>query len=208
MSWRATSGGSDLARQRHRTGFTLIEMIAVTLLFAVISGIFAPQIGLLSSRALGNLANDLTAHIELGRQRAVVTGTPHRIVMDLEAGGYRLQWRVTELEAMGAEAEAPPPLDIHGQTPIAMAPPRELELDFHPVPGTAGDFVWLEQDLFFAGLETQEGWFDRGEAAVVFRADGTATGARIHLEDADGKGLVLEILPLSDSVRIIDAEEI
>jgi len=208
MSWRATSGGSDLARQRHRTGFTLIEMIAVTLLFAVISGIFVPQIGLLSSRALGNLAKDLAAHIELGRQRAVVTGTPHRIVMDLEAGGYRLQWRVTELEARGAEAEPPPPLDIHGQTPIPMAPPREFELDFHPVPGTAGDFVWLEQDLFFAGLETREGWLDRGEAAVVFRADGTTTGARIHLEDADGKGLVLEILPLSDSVRIIDAEEI
>ena len=92
MSWRATSGGSDLARQRHCTGFTLIEMIAVTLLFAVISGIFVPQIGLLSSRALGNLAKDLAAHIELGRQRAVVTGTPHRIVMDLEAGGYRLQF--------------------------------------------------------------------------------------------------------------------
>ncbi len=208
MSCRATSGGSALAHQRHSSGFTLIEMIAVTLMFAVITGIFAPQIGLLSSRALGNQAKDLSAHIELGRQRAVVTGTPHRIVMDLEAGGYRLQWRVTELEAMGAEAEAPPPLDIHGQTPIPMAPPTELELDFHPVPGTAGDFVWLEQDLFFTGLETQEGWFDRGEAAVVFRADGTATGARIHLEDADGKGLVLEILPLSDSVRIIDAEEI
>ena len=43
---------------------------------------------------------------------------------------------------------------------------------------------------------------------MVFHVDGTATGVRIHLEDADGMGLVLEILPLSDSVRISDAEEI
>jgi hypothetical protein len=185
-------------------------MIAVTLLFAVIAGMFAPRLGMMSARDLQNEAESLSSEIELGRQRAVVTGTPHRVVLDLEQGSYRLEWLTTEAEAYDeAPVEEAPALDLRGRTPIPMAPPTEAELDYFPVPGTSGNTVWLDDDLIFDGFESDEGWFDRGEAYIVFHPDGTATGARIHLgeNDEDGHGLVLEILPLADSVRIFDAEE-
>ena len=192
-------------RREPSGGFTLIEMMAVVAIFALLSALLLPQVGAITGRTLRQAADELAAQLELARQRSVVIGVPHRVMIDVEGAGYRLEWRVTEARALGEEPEEELPLDVRGQAPLPLEAPLEDERSFHPVPGTLGRMTWLDESLFFEGLETPEGWIERGEAGVEFETDGTATQTAIHLADEAGHGLVLDVRPLADAVRIEDA---
>jgi len=188
-----------------RGGFTLIEMMAVVAIFALLAALVAPRVGSITSRTLNLRAQRIAAHLELARQRAVLTGIRHRLFVDLDQGSYLVEWWVTEARAEGREPEPPPALDLRGVTPIPMAPIRQAERSFHPLPGLQGRVQWLEESLAFVGLETQEGWSDRGQVSIEFSSDGTATYTAIYLDDDSGRTLVLDVLPLADSIRISDA---
>jgi len=190
---------------RGRAGFTLIEMMAVVAIFALLAGFVAPNLGLLSSRRLEHQAEQISAQLELGRQRAIVTGIPHRLAIDLESGSYWLEWFVTEAEALG-EVEEPPALDLRGATPISLAPPRAVGREFRPLPGMFGRANQIDASLRIQAVDTPDGSVERGEAFVVFERDGTADPREIVLADDDGHALALEVLPLADAVRIHDVE--
>lgn len=196
-----------MPRERRRTsgGFTLIEMMAVVAIFALLSALLLPRVGAITGRSLRQAADELADQLELARQRSVVTGIPHRVLIDLEGAAYRMEWRVEEAEALGEEPEARAPLVLHGRTSIPLEAPREAERAFHPLPGTLGRMTRLDDALFFEGLETPEGWIERGESGVEFETDGTATPTAIHLADDSGHALVLDVRPLADAVRIEDA---
>ena len=187
------------------SGFTLIEIMAAVAIFALLAGLIAPRVGALTSRTLRQRAEQIAAKLELARQRSVLTGVPHRLLVDLDEGGYQLEWQVTEAEAEGRKPEPPAPLDLRGETPIPMAPAHAEERVYRPLPGTMGRFEWLEDDLAFAGLQTPEGWIERGEVSIEFERDGTASYTEIYLDDESGRTLVLDVLPLADAVRINDA---
>ena len=191
---------------RSTRGFTLIELMAVVALFALLAGLIAPRVGSLTHRTLRQRAEQMAADLELARQRAVVTGVTHRVLVDLEAGGYRIEWLATEAEAQGLEPEPVAPLDLRGQAPIPLEAPLAELREYRPVPGKLGDFVQLEDSLALAGVETPGGWIDRGEASVEFERDGSAATSSIFVDDEDGRRIVLEVLPLSDAVRIGDVE--
>ena len=89
------------ARQARRggAGFTLIEMLAVVAIFALVASFVMPNIGALRDRKLRAQAQQIAAHLELGRQRAVMTGVPHRLLLDLDEAAYRLEWFASEAEA-------------------------------------------------------------------------------------------------------------
>ena len=188
-----------------RGGFTLIELMAVVTIFALLAAFVAPNLGLLSSRRLQLQAEQISAQLELGRQRAIVTGIPHRLAIDLEGGSYWLEWLVTEAEAQGLP-EATPVLDLRGAGPISLAPPRTGLREFRPLAGKFGRANPLEDSLHFEGVDTREGTIDRGGAFVEFGRDGTANPMEIVLADDDGHALALEVLPLADTVRIHDVE--
>ena len=76
----------------HRRGFTLIETLAVVAILALAAVIVLPNLAALGERRLRHAAQRLAAELELARQRAVVTGVPHRILFDLENGLYRIEW--------------------------------------------------------------------------------------------------------------------
>jgi prepilin-type N-terminal cleavage/methylation domain-containing protein len=190
---------------RRRAGFTLIELMAVVMIFALLAGFVAPNLGILSSRRLQQQAEQISAQLELGRQRAIVTGIPHRLAIDLEAGSYWLEWYVTEAEALG-EPETPVVLNLRGTTPISLAPPRAGVREFRPLPGMFGRPNQIEDSLSFHGVDTLDGTIDRGEAFVEFDRDGSASPIEIVLGDDDGHALALEVLPLADVVRIHDVE--
>lgn len=193
------------ARRPHASpGFTLIEILAVVAIFALLASVVAPRVGSVTGRTLWARAEQIGARIELARERAVVTGVPHRILVDLEDGGYRLEWLVSQAEAEGLERTEPEPLDLRGNTPIDLAPPLEEELSYHPVPGSIGRFEWLEDSLFFSGLETPEGLVERGDAVIEFDRDGSATDTSLYLDDDTGRTLELRVLPLADGVRMTD----
>lgn len=184
------------------TGFTLIEILAVIAIFALLAGLLAPRVGAIGGRSLRQSAEKITAQIELARQRAVVTGVPHRLLVDLDEGGYRVEWKVSEARAEGREPEPPAALDLRGSSPIPMAPDLGEEIAFRPVPGRSGRFAWLEDSLAFGGIETPEGFTERGDAAIEFDYDGTATDTSLFIDGEEGRTLVLRVLPLADVVRI------
>jgi hypothetical protein len=184
-------------------------VIAVVAIFALLVGIMVPNVGTLSGRALRAGADHIAAQLELARQRSITTGIPHRLLVDLDAPGYRLEWEVSDADLARARGEAvpeQPTLDLGGSAPIPLSPPQQAQRRFRPMVGQLGDFVLLDEPLVFGGVETAEGWIQRGEAYVSFARDGTTSWTQIHVDDDAGRRLVIEVLPLADAVRVADAD--
>jgi type II secretory pathway pseudopilin PulG len=175
----------------------------VVAIFALLAAFVAPNLGLISTRRLEQQAKSISAQLELARQRAIVTGVPHRLAIDLDRGSYWLEWLVTQAEATG-EQESPPELDLRGSTPISLAPPPKAVREFRPLPGLFGRETAMEESLRFQVVETSAGSFERGETFVVFERDGTASSTEIVLADDDGHALALLVQPLAEAVRIHD----
>jgi prepilin-type N-terminal cleavage/methylation domain-containing protein len=203
------------AHERHAAAaFTLIEIMAVVVLFALFAAIVAPRVAAIGGRELRQRAEDIAAQLELARQRSVVTGVRHRVVFDLEAQAYRVEWLPAPPEEPGEVPASPrarlaaladSELEPARAVPLSLSPPVETEREWQPVPGAPGGFARLEDALHFEGLDTPEGWIDAGDAAVDFDTDGTATPTQIHLADEEGRSFVLEVRPLADGVRITHA---
>jgi prepilin-type N-terminal cleavage/methylation domain-containing protein len=188
-------------------GFTLIEMIAVVGIFALLVALIAPNLGRLSGRTLREAADDLAARLELARQRTVVTGIQHRVWIDLDAATYRLEWLASETEEPApAEPVEPAELELRGETPLPLEAPRDATRAFRPLPGSLGRDEVLAESLAFRGVETPGGFSDRGEVAIEFAPDGSADSTTLFLDDESGNGLLIDVLPLADAVRVSDAE--
>jgi len=185
-------------------GFTLIELLAVVAILALLVGLTAPNLGAVRARWLRNQSQQIASYVELARQRAVMTGVPHRVLLDLGEGAYRLEWLREEEEEEITPAR--PEYDVRGMTPLPLSAPVARERSYRPVPGNRGNFHYLSDEIHFAGLETAEGWFERGEIGVRFDEDGTADHTEIVLENERGERMWLEIRPIADAVRILDAD--
>jgi len=187
-----------------RAGFTLIELLAVVAIVALLAALTAPNLSAVRDRWLRNQSRQVAAYVELARQRAVMTGVPHRLLLDIGEGAYRLEWLTTTEE--DEEEVFPVVYDVRGLTPLPMSAPSTKERSYEPVPGNTGNFHYLADEIYFAGLETSAGWFDRGEVEVRFDEDGTADHSEIVLENDRGERMWLEIRPIADAVRVFDAE--
>lgn len=200
--------------RRAEAGFTLIELMAVIAIIGMVFAIGAPRLGSSKWRVLRNEAESIAASIEFARQRAIMTGIPHRLLVDLEEGGYRIEWLVTTDQAFAAITGD----DIGGggigglplgapalggrDAPLPLHPPRGSQRDFHPIPNRQlGSFSWLDGALYFVGLESPSGWTERGDVSILFESDGSTDYSLLELADADENHLTLEIEPLLDRVR-------
>lgn len=188
--------------RRSQAAFTLIEMMAVLMIFAGIAAIFVPQVGSITGRKLQQRAVDMASQLELARQRAVLTGVPHRVLLDLDDSGYRIEWWTTNPEEDETEPEGS--LDLRGFGPLPLEAPRGAEQAWHPMPGLSGRFVWLEDELTIAGVETAGEWVDHGDVPVEFDWNGTTAATTVHIDDETGRQLVLDVMPLAEGVRITD----
>jgi prepilin-type N-terminal cleavage/methylation domain-containing protein len=188
-------------------GFTLLELMAVVAVIALIVGLVLPGLGATRSALLRSQAREIAALLELARQRAVITGKPHRVLIGVDEGMFRLDWFASENETLGLEpGSEPPPLDLSGDSPIPLSPPLDRSLDYRPVPGRFGRDRWLGEGFAFEGVDTPEGWLDQGDVAVVFQRDGTTDAAEIAIVDRDQRRIFLELRPLVERVRIRDEE--
>jgi len=198
--------GHPARSRRTRAAFSLIELLAVVAILGLLSTFVAPNLGMLRERRLNHAAMRLASLLELARQRSVVTGVPHRIWFDLDAAAYRLEWLGDEESGAALPLAAPPEYDVRGATPLPLSAPARSDLDFQPVPGNFGRFVYLKQEIVVAGLDTAEGWIEGGVAWIGFDRDGTSAYAEVVIEDSSGGRLVLAVLPLEDAVRFVSEE--
>jgi prepilin-type N-terminal cleavage/methylation domain-containing protein len=223
-------------RRGRDSAFTLLEILAVVSIFALIAGLAMPNFSALHSRNLKQQAQRLVTQLELARQRAIVTGVPHRLYIDIDGSAYRIEWLASEQMANGGDdwdslsasgmgdisdmadrlgmsgtSDAPmladSALDEYGREPIDLSPPTAEALDYRPVKGVAGHLESLDDSIFFAGVETDGGWVDSGETWIGFERDGSADFTTIEIEHESGPVATLEILPLADTIRVAYATE-
>ena len=188
-----------------RAGFTLIEMLAVVTIFALLASLAIPALSTLSGRTLWSEAEQLGAKIDLARQRSVMTGIRHRVLIDLDAGSYRMEWYVNDFEARGERAPLEPATyDVDGDTPLPLSAPRREARDYRPLPGLLGRDVRFDEDLAVVRVESNESWVERGESYVAFERDGTVDYSVIVIDDSAGNAVALDVLPLADVVQIHD----
>jgi prepilin-type N-terminal cleavage/methylation domain-containing protein len=195
------------AARARDAAFTLLEILSVVAIFALIAGLALPNFSGVHARNTKQQAHRIVAQIELARQRAIVTGIPHRFFIDVDGAAYRIEWLATEKMAEGEEeaAEAADFADFlgaDGESSIDLTPPRAEEATYRPVPGTLGRFISLEESIEFAGVETTGGWVEEGETFIRFERDGSADATTIVIEHESGTSVTLEVLPLADTVRV------
>jgi type II secretion system protein H len=196
-------GCSWTERRGSATGFTLIEMLAVVAMMALVIGVALPNFGVRGRRAMEDEAKQLAANLEFARQRSVMTGVPHRVVIDVEGGGYWLEWLVSEARALGEEAaEDRPVYEVGELGEIPMAPPAAAERSYHALPGELGRTSVVREIVRIDGIETAGGFLERGLVHIVFERDGTSESSRILLSDPDGHSIGIEVAPFADAVRI------
>lgn len=134
-----------------------------------------------------------------------MTGIPHRVLIDLEEGGYRVEWLVTEERAFAAVTESETDSgenEREGNALLDFYPPAHAERDYYPIPNRQlGTFTWLDDSRYFVGLESVSGWIEGGDVEISFDVDGTTEYASLELADSDENHLTLEIEPILDVVR-------
>jgi type II secretion system protein H len=190
---------------RSARGFTLIELLAVAALVALVAAIVLPRIGIGGDRRTLGEGEQLAASVEFARQRAAVTGTPHRVLLDLDLQAYRVEsWRTEEDPETDAEEEAPNPADRDwaAARELPLRPPEEGQRAWRPVSNLLGDATRLPEGIAVTAIEGRDGLAQEGRHFLFFDADGSGDGARIELSDRDGNQVTLEVAPLADAVRL------
>ena len=166
--------------------------------------IMLPNFGALQSHKLQKSAEQIVERVNFGRQRAVMTGVPHRLAIDLDSGTYKLEWQGARTED---EAPQPKPAIEPDFAPrLSLEPPPTEERSFQTLSGPIGRLQRLGNGIEFGWIETPGGEVDFGEAFVTFEGDGTSSYTVLVLNEPGGHEIALEILPLADAVRIIDEE--
>jgi len=193
------------AARPHQAGFTLIEILAVIAIFGLIAAMVLPNIDLGGSRIVRGEAQDLATAIEFARQRAVMTGRTHRVVIEVDRGEHWIEWaapRESVSAATGGEAGT-----AEMERPLELVPPP-LDVDeFVPIPGELGRVHRADDKTAILGVEVSGGLADHGRVELRITPDGAADPASILVGDADGgNALRIEVEPLADAVRVVHAE--
>jgi hypothetical protein len=174
------------------------------LIGGLLMSLMLPNFGALQSHKLRNAAEQIVEQINFGRQRAVMTGIPHRLAIDLDAGTYKLEWQGAGAE--NAASQPKPKIEPDIDSRLSLAPPPAVERSFQSLLGPLGRLEHLGGGVEFGWIETPGGEIDFGDAFITFEGDGTSSYTMLVLNEPGGHELALEILPLADAVRILDED--
>ena len=72
--------------------------MAVVVIMGLLLAIVLPNFSVVQNSVLRGEAVSVAGALELARQRAVMTGKPHRLLIDLEGGTYRVEWWINDAE--------------------------------------------------------------------------------------------------------------
>lgn len=196
---RTPGGPGPPVKRGRRAGFSLIEMIAVTLLMALVAALTIPNLGVRGSQATLDEARSLASLLEFARQRAVMTGTPQRVVLDLDEQLYWL-----EDQAGGdSEEETGLPIRWSEESEIPMQAPRESEREFQLARGPVSRPMSPTPGVWIAAVDTAEGRVERGQVHLPFAWDGSSEGTEVWIAGDGGHQVLLGLAPLADRIRIV-----
>ncbi len=188
-------------KARHlETGFTLHELLVVLLLIVLVTGVFMTTVGGGFGVHLRNAGRTLSAELEYVGQRAVTTGQPQRIVIDLEHQVFRVE----ELPLPEPQAEAELPEHAEG---LDLAPPLS-QIEFQPVDGRIGEWHALDDasQVFLREVRLAGESKTEGAVAIAFSPDGASDPAEIWLRDDGGYDLRLRLIAFTGEIRVEEAE--
>jgi len=187
--------------RRPHAGFTLIELLAVLLIIGLVAGLTFPNFSLASSRIVQDEAEMMASAFGLARQRALATGQPHRVVVDLDNAGYWIEQQPENADPFATPD--PPQLDNGGRRQVRLAAPIPEEAEFTPLPGPFGAPHALPDAISFQFVETlAAGELRSGWAEIRFEPEGTADAAELVLQHDDGQAWRISLARLADEVRI------
>ena len=188
--------------KRSTRGFTLIELLAVVATIALVAAMVVPNLNLGGSRAVRTAAVDLASAIELARERAILTGRVHAVVIDVDRGAHWIEW------AAPPEEEPPPtPAGRDGERKIDLLPPPLESAELVPLPGEFGKPHLVERPAAILGVEIDGGLADTGQVSLRIDGDGATDAAVIRIGDADGTYVVrVDVEPLADEVAVVHEE--
>ena len=75
--------------------------MAVVAIIGLMLGVMLPNLTATRGSELKRQAQDLASYLELARERAIVTSSPHRVWIEMEEGAFRVDWWVSEEKAFG-----------------------------------------------------------------------------------------------------------
>jgi len=188
--------------ERQLAGFTLLEILAVVLIIGLVSAMFLPGLRGAGSAGRQDEALNVASHLELARQRAIMTGKIHRLLLDVDNNAYRVEWFVRPSGGEQGDTAASRTRSAWLGTDESILKPPANRARYEPIPNRFGSNSELAEPFYFDGVETSEGWLDEGLVAIVFGQDGTTDQAEIVITDPDGFAATLQILPILDAVRI------
>jgi type II secretion system protein H len=184
------------------SGFTLIEILAVVLIIGFVSAMVFPNLRFTGGSNRHDEALNVASHLELARQRAIMTGKTHRVLIDVDKGSYRVEWWIRNSGGGPASTLAERQRSVWEGNSKSVLRPADNGYEYEPIPGKFGKPSLLTDPFYFDGVDTSEGWLDEGLVAVVFDSDGGTDLAQIVISEPDGFAATLDILPILDSVRI------
>jgi type II secretion system protein H len=189
---------------RSTRGFTLIELLAVVATIALIAAMVVPNLNLGGSRAVRTAAQDLASAIEMARERAILTGRVHAVVIDVDRGAHWVEWAAPPEKE---EAPAPAHDGREGEPKIDLVPPPLESAELVPLAGEFGKPHVVEKPAAILDVEIDGGVADTGQVSLRIDGDGATDAATIRIGDADGNYVVqVDVEPLADEVAVVHEE--
>lgn len=181
-----------------RAAFTLLEMLAVVFIIGMLAVMVVPNLGI-GARVCRDQAHALAADLEFARQRTVMTGIPHRVVLDLNAGSWWVEWQAPPAPPPKKDVPDPRPRD---GGPVDLTPPARPDGAFVPLPSGAGRAGTLQHGVRIGSVKTEAGVVEKDQVSVTFARDGSVDPTQVTLLDDKGDGFVLDIRALADAVVV------
>jgi len=172
--WSARPVDDSRSQQKRITGFTLVELTIVILIFGILLALSIPRLGHLTGHNLKVGCRRLSGTATYLFHRATVGRTIYRLNFDLKANEYWVTYQDESLEFV--------------EDPSTLARKVKLPRDVSLV------------DVVIPG----RGTFREGEVQTHFFPKGWVEETLVHLKDARGRQASIHILPLSARVRIYD----
>jgi prepilin-type N-terminal cleavage/methylation domain-containing protein len=165
--------------QRRQSGFTLVELAAVTVIIAACVTVVFPRLfnGLFKQQQLRSVVSRIASVAEYAHQRAVYTHLAHRLHINVEQGTYG----VTAHGPDGGVVSIPDDVSLSGRLP-------------EDVQFTCVEFRDVKSDV-------------RGAATIEFSPQGWMEPAVIHVGTREGEKMSIVTHEMLGYVEIVEVLE-